>query len=106
MSGPGVVILSAPSIAPIDSGEPPRVVNAPAVQPAVINLTAVPALLRTSLYANRPLCVPAITGIGSEFSQQEVFLVTPDPLPAYPALVFQEVTIEGQAVHRMQVNSP
>ena len=38
--------------------------------------------------------------------RQEVFIGIPSPLPAYPALVFVPVTIQGQVVMQMQVNMP
>lgn len=37
---------------------------------------------------------------------QPVFIGTPDPLPAYPALVFDQITIGGETVYQLQANVP
>lgn len=41
---------------------------------------------------------------GGGGSQQEVFLGAPSPLPNYPALVFDPVTIDGQLTYKMRFN--
>lgn len=46
---------------------------------------------------------PVVSATGGAGSQQ-VFIGTPDPLPAYPALVFEPATIDGQTVYRMRLN--
>lgn len=35
---------------------------------------------------------------------QEIFLGAPPVLPGYPALVFEEVVIDGQTTYKMQLN--
>lgn len=37
---------------------------------------------------------------------KEVFIGAPNPLPTTPALVFQEVIVDGQTVYIMGVNVP
>lgn len=54
--------------------------------------------------AVRRLPVEAFAGGGSGGDRQEVFLGAPAVLPAYPALVFEAVTIAGQTSYRMRFN--
>lgn len=37
---------------------------------------------------------------------QPIFIGAPDPLPAYPALVLDQITIGGETVYQLQVNVP
>lgn len=38
--------------------------------------------------------------------RQEVFIDTPALLPSYPAIIFEETTIDGEQVYTMKVNVP
>lgn len=44
-------------------------------------------------------------GGGAAAERQEVYLGVPSPLPAYPALIFEPVTIGGQQTYRMRFNN-
>lgn len=54
--------------------------------------------------AVRQIPVSALGGGGGGGDRQEVFLGAPAVLPAYPALVFEAVTIAGQTSYRMRFN--
>lgn len=47
---------------------------------------------------------PIISATGGGGSQQQVFLGAPEPLPNYPALIFDAVTIDGQTSYAMRFN--